>query len=131
MASAHLGFGRAEGERTAKIQKDLYGIVRMELSFDKWPVNKAVKLGKEQAWKTRFFVLAENLCYYADEATYRAGKKPKGVLALDFAAISRHAEPTKIQIRTSDKSLLLRFRDQAQAEAWFHALKSVQSPHER
>jgi hypothetical protein len=56
------------------------GNVRIEGLMLKMPVNKPLKPGqKETLWKERYFVLADNLAYFQDKATYTSGKKPKGV----------------------------------------------------
>jgi hypothetical protein len=59
------------------------GSVRIEGLLLKMPVNKPLKPGqKEKLWKERYFVLADNLAYFQDKATFTSGKKPKGVRML-------------------------------------------------
>ena len=117
-----------QSERNLKINTELYGKVRMEGELAKWPVNKVVKPGKEKLWKARYFVLADNLVYYDTEEEYKKGKKPKGVLCLDFAAIALHSsEKEKLTIRTPSKMLVLRAKDEGEADTWLKGLKLAQA----
>ena len=117
-----------QSERNLKINTELYGKLRMEGELDKWPVNKAVKPGKEKLWKARYFVLADNLVYFDSEEEYKKAKKPKGVICLDFAAIATHSgDKAKLTVRTPGKMLVLRAKAEGEAETWLKALKHAQA----
>ena len=116
-----------QSERNLKINTELYGKLRLEGVLDKWPVNKVLKPGKEKHWKSRYFVLADNLVYYDSEEDYKKSKKPKGVICLDFAAIAGHSmDKCKLTVRTPAKMLVLKAASEAEAETWLRALKTAQ-----
>ena len=115
------------GERNLKINTELWGKLRLEGTLEKYPVNKVEKPGKQKLWKIRYFVLADNLAYFENEDAYRSGKKPKGIICLDFAAISPHTDKNKITLRTPGKFLLLKAKDEGEIETWFKALKLAQN----
>ena len=114
-------------ERTQKIHHELYGKVRMEGQLEKWPVNKLFRPGKERRWKTRYFVVADNLAYYETEEDYKSSKKPKGVICLDFAALALHStDKCKVTLRTAKEMLVLRTASEDEAQTWLKALKRAQ-----
>ena len=118
-----------QSERNIKINTELYGKIRLEGILQKYPENKPIKPGKgEKLWKSRYFVLADNLVYYDDKEQYeKKPGKPKGVICLDFAAISLHStEPNKIALRTPGKMLILRCKDELDAQVWLNELKAAQ-----
>jgi hypothetical protein len=116
-----------QSERNIKINTELFGKIRMEGELEKWPVNKPLKPGKEKLWKGRYFVLADNLCYFDSEEEFKKGKKPKGVICLDFAAIALHSlDKSKLSLRTPGKMLILKAKSEGETETWLRGLKLAQ-----
>lgn len=116
-------------DRNIKINHELYGDIRTEGMLYKYPVNKPIKPGQgDRLFKHRYFVLADNLVYYEDEQAFKTKRnKPKGVICLDFAAISLHStDKTKIALRTPKKMLILRCQSEQEALHWMEAMKLAQ-----
>ena len=113
-------------ERNHLLNTQLVGKVRHEGLVMKLPVDKPLKHGKEHQWKARYFVLADNIAYFSDEKQYTSGKKPKGVLCLDYATVEQDpGDPLIFVLRTPAKNVALRTETIPDSERWIRAIRSV------
>jgi len=113
-------------ERNHLLNTQLVGKVRLEGVIYKMPVDKPLKHGKEKDWKERYFVLADNVAYFPDEKAFKSGKKPKGVICLDFATVEQNpSDPLVFVLRTPHKTIAIKTNTIPDSERWIRAFRSV------
>lgn len=85
------------------------------------------KLGGGGNWRPRFFVLSDDLWYYADEAAYQNSGVPKGKVRLGTMFVPTPAESPKFEftIFALPFEITLRAPDKETLEDWVAALQDM------
>ena len=114
-SSFYFGTGLEDGSRLRKQSVDA-GAVRKEGYLDKLGGGE----GGKKNWKRRFVVLDDELRYYADEATCRAGQEPKGRIALNayFVRVCKDDEEGSFCLEAYPKSMTFRASSDAIRDDW-------------